>query len=105
MSQVATRIEHDLRGDRAVPAEAYYGIHTLRALEISGSRDRDLHLSGPRVCARRVKQRRRSRTTPSDCFPDGKAGAIARACEEIREAAPSISSSWTSSRAGRHLDN
>jgi aspartate ammonia-lyase len=28
-----TRIEHDLLGDRAVPAEAYYGIHTLRALE------------------------------------------------------------------------
>src|SRR4030081_3668981 len=26
MSQVATRIEHDLLGDRAVPAEAYYGI-------------------------------------------------------------------------------
>src|SRR5439155_27293999 len=27
------RIEHDLLGDRAVPADAYYGIHTLRALE------------------------------------------------------------------------
>ena len=27
------RIEHDLLGDREVPAEAYYGIHTLRALE------------------------------------------------------------------------
>src|SRR5689334_23294744 len=27
------RIEHDLIGDRQVPAEAYYGIHTLRALE------------------------------------------------------------------------
>src|ERR1700758_4904360 len=27
------RIEHDLLGDLAVPAEAYYGIHTLRALE------------------------------------------------------------------------
>src|SRR5882672_96763 len=35
-----TRIEHDLLGDRAVPADAYYGIHTLRALEnfpISGT--------------------------------------------------------------------
>jgi aspartate ammonia-lyase len=30
---MATRIEHDLLGDRAVPAEAYYGIHTLRAVE------------------------------------------------------------------------
>ncbi len=25
------RIEHDLLGDRAVPAGAYYGVHTLRA--------------------------------------------------------------------------
>jgi len=29
----ATRIEHDLLGERHVPNEAYYGIHTLRAIE------------------------------------------------------------------------
>jgi len=37
---VATRIEHDLLGERAVPEQAYYGIHTLRAVEnfpISGT--------------------------------------------------------------------
>src|SRR5574337_398886 len=28
-----TRIEHDLLGDREIPADAYYGVHTLRALE------------------------------------------------------------------------
>lgn len=28
-----TRNEHDLLGDRDVPADAYYGIHTLRAIE------------------------------------------------------------------------
>ncbi len=28
-----TRMEHDLLGDREVPADAYYGVHTLRALE------------------------------------------------------------------------
>ncbi|GAA4982069.1 hypothetical protein GCM10025734_02950 [Kitasatospora paranensis] len=27
------RLEHDLIGDRHVPADSYYGIHTLRALE------------------------------------------------------------------------
>lgn len=27
------RTEHDLLGDREVPAEAYYGVHTLRAVE------------------------------------------------------------------------
>ncbi|MDG3084634.1 aspartate ammonia-lyase [Vibrio hannami] len=29
----ATRIEHDLLGERHVPVNAYYGIHTLRAIE------------------------------------------------------------------------
>jgi aspartate ammonia-lyase len=28
-----SRIEHDLLGERRVPAEVYYGIHTLRAIE------------------------------------------------------------------------
>src|SRR5437868_14103321 len=36
-----TRREHDLLGDRDVPADAYYGVHTLRAIEnfpISGTK-------------------------------------------------------------------
>ncbi len=33
MSQPATRLEHDLLGDKAVPAEAYYGVQTARALD------------------------------------------------------------------------
>jgi aspartate ammonia-lyase len=35
----ATRIEHDLLGDKAVPADAYYGVQTARALE-------NFHISG-----------------------------------------------------------
>jgi aspartate ammonia-lyase len=38
---MTTRREHDLLGDRDVPAEAYYGVHTLRAVEnfsISGTK-------------------------------------------------------------------
>jgi aspartate ammonia-lyase len=31
--QMHTRREHDLLGDRDVPADAYYGVHTLRAVE------------------------------------------------------------------------
>ena len=27
------RIEHDLLGEREVPSDVYYGVHTLRALE------------------------------------------------------------------------
>jgi aspartate ammonia-lyase len=39
MSSQATRIEHDLLGDKAVPAAAYYGVQTARALE-------NFHISG-----------------------------------------------------------
>jgi aspartate ammonia-lyase len=33
MASTATRVEHDLLGDLAVPADAYYGVQTARALE------------------------------------------------------------------------
>ena len=33
MKSSNTRIEHDLLGDLAVPADAYYGVQTARALE------------------------------------------------------------------------
>ncbi|HUI21521.1 MAG TPA: aspartate ammonia-lyase [Methylocella sp.] len=33
LNRVATRREHDLLGDAEIPAEAYWGIHTLRAVE------------------------------------------------------------------------
>ena len=39
MSPESTRIEHDLLGDKAVPAAAYYGVQTARALE-------NFHISG-----------------------------------------------------------
>ena len=51
---VATRTEHDLIGEREVPLDAYWGIHTLRALEnfpITGHPDR--RESVPRRGARR----------------------------------------------------
>ncbi len=33
MSERKTRTEHDLLGDREVPSDAYWGVHTLRAVE------------------------------------------------------------------------
>ncbi|MEK0750831.1 lyase family protein, partial [Mycobacterium ulcerans] len=33
MPTTPPRLEHDLLGDREVPCTAYYGVHTLRALE------------------------------------------------------------------------
>jgi aspartate ammonia-lyase len=42
MATDATRIEHDLLGDKAVPESAYYGVQTARALE-------NFHISGVQV--------------------------------------------------------
>jgi aspartate ammonia-lyase len=39
MASPHTRIEHDLLGEKAVPADAYYGVQTARALE-------NFHISG-----------------------------------------------------------
>ncbi len=39
MSKPAVRLEHDLLGDLAVPADAYYGVQTARALD-------NFHISG-----------------------------------------------------------
>jgi aspartate ammonia-lyase len=39
MSAPTTRLEHDLLGDKTVPADAYYGVQTARALE-------NFHISG-----------------------------------------------------------
>src|SRR5438094_1366794 len=87
MSQAPTRIEHDLLGDRAVPADAYYGIHTLRALEnfpITGTAI-SIYPDLIRALAC-VKQAAALANNALGLLPDDKADAIARACEEIREA-------------------
>src|SRR3989338_8488257 len=80
------RIEHDLLGDREVPADAYYGIHTLRALEnfpITGtpiSIYPDLLVA--LACVKQAAGVANSGPRPLD---DRRAGAIRLACEEIRE--------------------
>ncbi|HMG60424.1 MAG TPA: aspartate ammonia-lyase, partial [Burkholderiales bacterium] len=86
MSQAPTRIEHDLLGDRAVPDEAYYGIHTLRALEnfrITGTAI-SIYPDLVRALAC-VKQAAALANNALGLLPEDKADAIARACEEIRE--------------------
>jgi aspartate ammonia-lyase len=81
------RIEHDLLGERAVPAEALYGIHTVRALENFGA------LAGRPVNAALVSaygtvklacaQTNRALGAWADDAP--KADAIERACREMDE--------------------
>ncbi|GAA1912958.1 aspartate ammonia-lyase [Streptantibioticus ferralitis] len=79
------RSEHDLLGDREVPAAAYYGVHTLRATEnfpitgtpISAYPDLVVALA----C---VKQAAASANRDLGLLDDRRAAAIQAACEEIR---------------------
>ena len=43
MSRRTTRTEHDLLGERSVPAAAYYGIHTLRPIQCRLEREQCQH--------------------------------------------------------------
>ena len=80
-----TRIEHDLIGDRQVAVDAYYGVHTLRALEnfpISGTPISIYpDLIGALACA---KQAAAIVNRELGLLDDERAAAITRACEEIR---------------------
>src|SRR3979490_619020 len=80
------RVEHDLLGDRAVPADAYYGVHTLRALEnfaISGTAISIYpDLIEALAC---VKQAAPIRNGELGLLDDKGALAVRLACEEIRE--------------------
>jgi aspartate ammonia-lyase len=82
----SSRLETDLLGDRRVPAEAYYGIHTLRALEnfpISGvaiSAFPDL------ICALACVKQAAARANRGLGLLDARrAEAIEGACGEIRD--------------------
>jgi aspartate ammonia-lyase len=79
------RIEHDLLGEREVPTEAYYGVHTLRALE-------NFHISGiplstyPNMVRALacVKQACALANRELGLLDEARADAIVRACEEVR---------------------
>src|ERR1700676_944624 len=85
---MSTRREHDLLGDRDVPAEAYYGVHTLRAVEnfpISGTKisiypDLIAALASIKLAAARSNQE-------LGMLDQTRADAIVAAAEEIRAGA------------------
>jgi aspartate ammonia-lyase len=80
------RIEHDLLGDRAVPAEAYYGIHTLRALENFSITGTPISIYPDLLVALAcVKQAAAIANSELDLLDERRAVAIRLACEEIRE--------------------
>src|ERR1700694_4503428 len=82
---MSTRREHDRLGDRDVPADAYYGVHTLRAVEnfpISGTPisiypDLIAALASIKLAAARSNQK-------LGLLDDTRADAIVAAAEEIR---------------------
>ncbi len=84
MATTPTRLEHDLIGERRIPIDAYYGIHTLRALEnfpISGTPISICQaLINALAC---VKQAAAMANHELGLLDAQRAKAIVRACEEI----------------------
>jgi aspartate ammonia-lyase len=80
------RTEHDLLGDRAVPADAYYGIHTLRALENFSITGTPISIYPDLVMALAcVKQAAAIANAELGLLEERRAQAIRLACEEVRE--------------------
>ncbi len=78
------RTEHDLLGERAVPEAAYYGVHTMRAME-------NFAISGVPIAAHpeliiglaQVKHAAAMANSDLGLLPEHKARAIMTACREI----------------------
>jgi len=78
------RIEHDLLGERAVPATAYYGVHTLRALENFPITGTPISIYPDLISALAcVKHAAAQANRELGLLDPRKADAIGRACEEI----------------------
>src|SRR3954466_11443606 len=80
------RVEHDLLGDRAVPDDAYYGIHTLRALENFPITGTTISIYPDLVTALAcVKQAAAIANCELGLIDAERSVAIRLACEEVRE--------------------
>src|SRR5262249_24364146 len=84
MVEQPTRLEHDLLGVKAIPADAYYGVQTIRGLEnfrISGV---ELRLYPDLIRALAMVKMAAARAN-ADCGVFGKdvLAGIEGACEEI----------------------
>lgn len=82
------RIEHDLIGDREIPKEAYWGVHSLRAVENFPISGRNIGSCGELVAAlAAVKEATAKANADLGLLDTELANAIAKACAEIREGA------------------
>lgn len=85
VASTATRTEHDLIGDREVPVDAYWGVHTLRASEnfpITGIPIGQSPFLVEALAA--VKQAAATTNHQLGLLDDTRFRAIEKACEEIR---------------------
>jgi aspartate ammonia-lyase len=79
------RIEHDLLGDRQIPAHAYYGVHTLRAIENFSITGTTIAIYPDLVAALAcVKQAAAIANHALGLLDAARANAIVAACEELR---------------------
>ena len=82
--KMTTRTEHDLLGEREIPATAYWGIHTLRAVEnfqISGQKISDV----PQFVRSMVMVKKAAAQANGElgALKPEIAAAIAQACDEV----------------------
>src|SRR5687768_6525155 len=85
MSHAPTRTEHDMLGEISVPAHAYYGAHTARAL-VNFPITRETLADRPHlvVALAVVKQAAATANAEAGALDRTRADAIAKACAEIR---------------------
>ena len=85
MDDNAVRTEHDLLGNHAVPAQAYYGVHTLRAVENFPISATPISIYPDLICAlAAIKQAAALTNRELGLLDEEKTTAIVKACEEIR---------------------
>ncbi|KQP71984.1 aspartate ammonia-lyase [Methylobacterium sp. Leaf112] len=88
MTSPSTRSEHDLLGDRTVPEAAYYGIHTLRAVENFPISGQTLATCPDLIVAlAAIKQAAALANRELGLLDEARMNAIVAACEEIRAGA------------------
>ncbi|MEO8849967.1 MAG: lyase family protein, partial [Casimicrobiaceae bacterium] len=82
------RVEHDLLGEREIPAAAYWGVHTLRALENFPITGNSVGLWPELIRALAlVKQAAALTNQELGELDDAKAKLICAACQEIAKGA------------------
>jgi aspartate ammonia-lyase len=85
MSSNTFRVEHDLLGERQIPAAAYYGVHTLRAVENFPVTGISIAVWPDLIAAlATVKQAAAQANQALGLLNDGQAEAIIGACRLVR---------------------